>query len=49
MSVTSESLLDKPRGAVVVRPSTENDVPAMIAIYTHHITRGVGDVDIEPT
>jgi phosphinothricin acetyltransferase len=21
----------------------------MIAIYTHHITRGVGDVDIEPT
>ncbi|MDP3241599.1 MAG: GNAT family N-acetyltransferase, partial [Reyranella sp.] len=49
MSATSESLLDKPRGAVVVRPSTENDVAAMIAIYTHHITRGVGDVDIEPT
>ena len=49
MSATSESVLDKPRGAVVVRPSTENDVAAMIAIYTHHITRGVGDVDIEPT
>ena len=49
MSATSESVLDKPRGAVVVRPSTESDVPAMIAIYTHHITRGVGEVDIEPT
>ena len=49
MSATSESVLDKPRGAVVVRPSTENDVAAMIAIYTHHITRGLGDVDIEPT
>lgn len=49
MSATSESVLGKPRGAIVVRPSTENDVPAMIAIYTHHVTRGVGDVDIEPT
>ena len=49
MSATSGSVLDKPRGAVVVRPSTESDVPAMIAIYTHHITRGLGEVDIEPT
>ena len=42
MSATSESVLDKPRGAVVVRPSTENDVAAMIAIYTHHIHAGRG-------
>lgn len=33
---------------VGVRPSTENDVPAMLAIYTHHITRGLGEVDLEP-
>lgn len=45
---TSESVLDKPRGAVVVRPSTENDVAAMVAIYTHHITRGLGKFDVEP-
>jgi len=34
---------------VAVRPSTESDVPAMLAIYTHHITRGLGEVDLEPT
>ena len=33
---------------VAVRPSSENDVPAMLAIYTHHITRGLGEVDLEP-
>lgn len=33
---------------VGVRPSTENDVRAMLAIYTHHITRGLGEVDLEP-
>ncbi len=49
MAAASESLLEKPQGGLVVRPSTENDVAAMIAIYTHHITRGLGDVDIEPT
>jgi L-amino acid N-acyltransferase YncA len=31
-----------------VRPSTETDVPAMVAIYTHHITRGLGEFDPEP-
>jgi len=35
--------------SVGVRVSTENDVPAMLAIYTHHITRGLGEVDPEPT
>jgi L-amino acid N-acyltransferase YncA len=42
-------MLDKPLAAVAVRPSTEADVPAMIAIYTHHIQHGLGgDVDFEP-
>ena len=49
MAAASESVLEKPQGGLVVRPSTENDVAAMIAIYTHHITRGLGDVDVEPT
>jgi phosphinothricin acetyltransferase len=31
-----------------IRPSTEADVPAMIAIYSHHIQHGVGDVEAEP-
>lgn len=47
-TATSESVLDKPRGAIVVRPSTENDVAPMMAIYTHHITRGLGEFDVEP-
>jgi len=29
-------------GDIVVRQSREDDVPAMIAIYTHHIRRGLG-------
>jgi L-amino acid N-acyltransferase YncA len=33
---------------ILVRPSTEDDVPAMLAIYTHHIQRGLGEFDIEP-
>lgn len=43
-----DAVREKSRG-VGVRPSTENDVPAMLAIYTHHITRGLGEVDLEPT
>jgi L-amino acid N-acyltransferase YncA len=43
-----DAVQEKSRG-VDVRPSTENDVPAMLAIYTHHITRGLGEVDPEPT
>jgi L-amino acid N-acyltransferase YncA len=48
-AAAGESTLDSPQGSLVVRPSTENDVAAMIAIYTHHITRGLGEVHIEPT
>jgi phosphinothricin acetyltransferase len=29
---------------ITVRPSTDLDVPAMLAIYLHHITRGLGDL-----
>jgi L-amino acid N-acyltransferase YncA len=35
-------------GVIVVRPSTEDDVPAMLAIYAHHIQHGVGEFDLEP-
>ncbi|WP_237480397.1 GNAT family N-acetyltransferase [Lichenibacterium dinghuense] len=30
--------------SLVIRPSTEADVPAMVAIYSHHIGRGIGDL-----
>ena len=33
---------------IAVRPSTEDDVPAMLAIYAHHIQRGLGEFDVEP-
>ncbi len=33
---------------VVVRPSTEEDVPAMLAIYAHHVRNGVNVEDPEP-
>jgi L-amino acid N-acyltransferase YncA len=38
----------KEAGDVIVRPSTEEDVPAMLAIYTHHIQHGLGAFDPEP-
>jgi len=33
---------------ITVRPSTEADVPAMLAIYTHHVQHGLGEFDLEP-
>ncbi len=30
--------------SIIIRPSTEADVPAMLAIYRHHISLGVGDI-----
>ena len=33
---------------IIVRPSVENDVSAMLAIYSHHIQRGLGEFDVEP-
>ncbi|WP_421997401.1 GNAT family N-acetyltransferase [Reyranella sp.] len=33
---------------LVVRPSTEADVPAMLAIYEHHVRNGVTVAETEP-
>jgi L-amino acid N-acyltransferase YncA len=46
-SLANGETLDKPRD-IVVRPSTEDDVPAMLAIYAHHIAHGLGAFDVEP-
>jgi hypothetical protein len=35
---TGGTALEKP-GDIVVRPSTDDNVPAMLAIYAHHIQR----------
>lgn len=40
-------MLEAPR-EIMVRPSVEDDVPAMLGIYIHHIQRGLGAFDIEP-
>ena len=33
---------------ITVRSSVEDDVSAMLAIYSHHIQRGLGKFDVEP-
>jgi L-amino acid N-acyltransferase YncA len=33
---------------ITVRPSTDTDIPAMIAIYSYHVQRGLGENDVEP-
>src|SRR5271155_2171387 len=33
---------------IIVRASTEDDVAAMLAIYAHHVQRGLGAFDVEP-
>ncbi|MFD1628087.1 GNAT family N-acetyltransferase [Azospirillum griseum] len=33
---------------IVIRPSTEEDVPAMLDIYGYHIQHGLGPFDLEP-
>lgn len=45
---TMTEVQDSPSPAIAVRPSLESDVPAMLAIYIHHIRRGLGDLDLEP-
>jgi phosphinothricin acetyltransferase len=32
----------------IIRPSTDADVPAFTAIYTHHVLHGTGTFEIEP-
>ncbi len=44
---TARTIFEKPPD-IIVRPSTEDDVPAMLAIYAHHIQRGLGEFDVEP-
>jgi L-amino acid N-acyltransferase YncA len=44
---TDATALDK-TGEIIVRTSTEDDVAAMLAIYAHHIQRGLGAFDVEP-
>jgi len=43
---TGGTAIEKP--AILVRASTDDDVPAMLAIYAHHIQRGLGELDFEP-
>ena len=33
---------------IVLRPSTDADVPMMLDIYSHHIQHGIGDFKPEP-
>jgi L-amino acid N-acyltransferase YncA len=33
---------------IMVRPSSEADVPAMLAIYAHHVQHGLGEYEVEP-
>ncbi len=40
-------MLDQPL-PVVVRPSTEQDVPFMVDIYAYHVQNGLGDFQAEP-
>jgi L-amino acid N-acyltransferase YncA len=40
--------MQKSTPPILVRPSTEGDVPAMLDIYSHHIQRGLGEVELEP-
>ena len=45
MTSYATRLMDPAAASVIeVRPSTDDDVPAMLAIYQHHVTHGVGDL-----
>jgi phosphinothricin acetyltransferase len=49
MAVVDEEIA-APASPIVLRPSSDDDVPAMLDIYRHHITQGVGNLgDFEPT
>ena len=40
--------IDGKARSILVRPSTEADVPAMLEIYMHHIQRGLDETELEP-
>jgi phosphinothricin acetyltransferase len=37
-----------PSGEIIVRPSTDADAPAMLAIYTRHVQQGQNGMEFEP-
>jgi phosphinothricin acetyltransferase len=39
----------EPLSAIRIRPSTEDDVGAIAAIYGHHVTHGTGSFETEPS
>lgn len=47
-SLTTAEMASEIRLNIVVRPSTEDDVSSMLAIYTYHVQRGLGEFDFEP-
>jgi L-amino acid N-acyltransferase YncA len=38
----------KSAGPILIRPSTDDDVPALTAIYRWHVVNGTGTFEIEP-
>jgi phosphinothricin acetyltransferase len=49
MAVVNEEVAS-PISPIVLRPSSHDDVPAMLDIYRHHIAQGVGNLGtFEPT
>jgi len=49
MTVVDKDVASPP-SPIVVRPSSDDDVPAMLDIYRHHIAQGVGTLGtFEPT
>ncbi len=45
-----EKQASSPAASIVLRPSNDDDVPAMLGIYHHHIANGVGNLGtFEPT
>jgi phosphinothricin acetyltransferase len=50
-NATEEDAVDTPvidTSDIIVRTSTEEDVPSMVEIYSHHIRHGLGTFDPEP-
>lgn len=37
-----------PVSRVIVRPSTEHDLPAITALYAHHVLHGTGSFELSP-
>jgi L-amino acid N-acyltransferase YncA len=42
------ALIDKPSTMTLIRPSLETDIPAIQAIYAHHVLHGTGTFETEP-